>query len=58
VLLNMERESSDAGRLLAETHDVPYLGAVPFDEGLEGATGDAEALARSAAGSVLARAFT
>jgi len=41
---NMQRGEGPAVAELAARHDVPYLGALPFDPGLEAAHGDADAL--------------
>ena len=45
VMENMRREDSPAVRRLALEFDVPFLGSLPFDETLEGATGDVSRLA-------------
>lgn len=45
VLENMQRAEGSAARELAAQHDVPWLGALPFDASLEDAAGDASALA-------------
>ncbi len=44
ILENMQRDTATAARALADEFAVPYLGSVPFDEGLESALGDAARL--------------
>lgn len=48
VLENMRHGGDDVVRSVAERHGVRFLGAVPFDESLENAGGDVDALARTA----------
>jgi ATP-binding protein involved in chromosome partitioning len=51
VLENMRRgDGSSAVRALAERAGVAFVGALPFDEGVEGALGDPARLARTAVG--------
>jgi ATP-binding protein involved in chromosome partitioning len=50
VVDNMQRLASEAVPSLAEAFGVPFLGALPFDEGLEAALGDAEKLAQTELG--------
>jgi ATP-binding protein involved in chromosome partitioning len=47
VLENMEREPSSVVAELAREFDVPFLGALPFDDSVEQATGDPARLSRT-----------
>lgn len=53
VLQNMERNATSETRDLAAEFDLPYLGSVPYDEGLEAAIGEAERLAGTRAARAL-----
>jgi ATP-binding protein involved in chromosome partitioning len=55
LLENLRREDGIAVADLAVEHGVPYLGALPFDAGLEAALGDVEALRATAVYAGLAR---
>jgi ATP-binding protein involved in chromosome partitioning len=55
IVENMQRENGSAVRALAAEYHVPFLGAVPFDPGLEAALGDVEALAATRAFAALTR---
>ena len=55
VLENMSRDGGDAVRELAREHDVEYLGALPWDAGLEPASGDPTRLAHTALAAELGR---
>jgi ATP-binding protein involved in chromosome partitioning len=55
VLENMLRPGTGEVERFASNRGLPYLGAVPFDEDLEGAVGDPDRLARGAAGRAVAR---
>ena len=52
---NMRRADGAAVRDLARDQGLPYLGALPFDPGLESATGDPARLARTAVAGELRR---
>lgn len=45
VVENLQRAESDAVPSLAAEYGVPFLGALPFDQGLEAALGDPDGLA-------------
>ncbi|MHC4429707.1 MAG: P-loop NTPase [Planctomycetota bacterium] len=49
VVENMKRDGSTVVRDLADEHGRVYLGALPWDEGLESAIGDTERLSSTAA---------
>lgn len=57
VVANAVRGSSEPVRALAAAAGVPYGGDIPFDEGLEEATGDTTRLGRTAAAASLRAAL-
>ncbi len=48
LLENMQRGSGSAIADLADAHDVPFLGSIPYDDTLEAALGDVASLRRTA----------
>ena len=55
LLENMQRRESAAVAQLAAEHDVPHLGALPFDESIEQAVGDARKLEQTSFAAALKR---
>jgi ATP-binding protein involved in chromosome partitioning len=55
VVENMQRAASPGARDLAEEYDLPYLGALPWDDTLEPALGDAALLEQTPVATAISR---